>query len=416
MSAGRKITTSDQENGGGPAIVASWSFPTAGFLFYTFTYLLGYAINLPSLSLIGAVFLMLSVIVGGAVVVRKDVSILISAMMVFVIVFSSLLNIELLMRLDSGSISYLVKYLFVFLLYILIHSNNLPPLGSSAKERWFMSACLFVVLVSLMINNTQALDFSVRQSGVFANPNSFALFTLSVLLFVNPKDSVYLKVFYHTLVVYSLLVASGSAAILAYVIGMAYKQSMGRESQRIYYLFLFILVVCVAIYASLLFQWTSIQGVFEKLSILYEYFPVITGGQSIDYGELYAQYGSAVLSGIWRLDHWWKLLEYYYSGNSLQLLFGFGAGSSKEALALLPHNDYLRFLYELGLVGLSLLLAFYITLFRTIDKRYKPVLLMFLVYSFTDNNFDNFLFMSVFVLVLASSQKAANILQRGGDQ
>jgi O-antigen ligase len=74
-----------------------------------------------------------------------------------------------------------------------------------------------------------------------------------------------------------------------------------------------------------------------------------------------------------------------------------------------PHNDYLRVLIEQGIIGLTLYMAFFLTILKRIDPRYRYCVLAIAIYCFSENNMDNLLFMSIFVFFLASSQSKTQI-------
>jgi O-antigen ligase len=93
----------------------------------------------------------------------------------------------------------------------------------------------------------------------------------------------------------------------------------------------------------------------------------------------------------------------------MQLLCGYGIGSSSLLLYKIPHNDYLRVLMEQGIVGLALYMAFFLYVFRRIDARYIYCIIAIALYCFSENNMDNLLFMSIFVFFLASAQNKAQI-------
>jgi hypothetical protein len=81
---------------------------------------------------------------------------------------------------------------------------------------------------------------------------------------------------------------------------------------------------------------------------------------------------------------------------------GFGIGSSPQILGKLPHNEYLRMLFEQGLLGLGLFLFTWSKLIRTAHPEVRYVGIIIAIYSFSENNLDNFPFMALFVLCLSA--------------
>lgn len=100
----------------------------------------------------------------------------------------------------------------------------------------------------------------------------------------------------------------------------------------------------------------------------------------------------------WRLAGWIDLLDQFVHGSWIEIIFGhpFGYGYQRMvgelAVAVSPHNFYIQVLWDLGLVGLSIVLVIYLrTLARLRGQRYKSaykqisyyVILSHLVYFFT---------------------------------
>jgi hypothetical protein len=96
----------------------------------------------------------------------------------------------------------------------------------------------------------------------------------------------------------------------------------------------------------------------------------------------------------------------YAEANPAQQIFGFGLGSSPVLLGKLPHNEYLRMLFEQGIVGLLLFLYAWYRVIRTSPPSVRYVGLVVAMYSFSENNLDNFPFMSLLILCLSATGAA----------
>src|SRR4030042_1167554 len=120
-------------------------------------------------------------------------------------------------------------------------------------------------------------------------------------------------------------------------------------------------------------------------------------------------YGTSDCSGIWRISHWRTCVDVIAGSNMVHFLCGHGILSSSLLLYKVPHNDYLRVLIEQGIIGLTLYIAFFLTVIRRIDPRYWYCIVAIALYCFTENNIENLLFMSIFVFFLASAQKKTTI-------
>ena len=93
----------------------------------------------------------------------------------------------------------------------------------------------------------------------------------------------------------------------------------------------------------------------------------------------------------------------YLDGSPVQQVFGFGIGSSPRLLTKLPHNEYLRWLFEQGIVGLMLFVFAWRRIIMSAPAGVRYIGLIVAIYSFSENNLDNFPFMALFILCLSAN-------------
>jgi hypothetical protein len=120
--------------------------------------------------------------------------------------------------------------------------------------------------------------------------------------------------------------------------------------------------------------------------------------------------GPGSASGIWRVAHWRRTVTTYLDGTLLENLVGYGLGSSPRMMGKLPHNEYLRMLFEQGAIGLFLFLFCWRRVIATAPAHVRYVGLIVSIYSFSENNLDNYPFMALFVLCLSARAAAATVL------
>lgn len=128
--------------------------------------------------------------------------------------------------------------------------------------------------------------------------------------------------------------------------------------------------------------------------------------RTVTYGELVTQLRTTDLSFIFRLKHWTDLWEIFRHGSLYQTLFGFGVGASVRLsdMHLVPHNDYVRYLFECGLVSLIGFLMILFNGLRELGRRWITVpLLGVVVYFFSENLINNYLAMIVFFFSMGAS-------------
>jgi hypothetical protein len=130
-------------------------------------------------------------------------------------------------------------------------------------------------------------------------------------------------------------------------------------------------------------------------------------GEDIQYYQFEKAMGSGSGSALWRIQHWRDIVVAYSKGTPMEQIFGFGPGSSVAVVEILPHNEYLRMLFEEGLVGLALFLFAWFGIVKTAPPGIRYVALIIAVYSFSENNLDNFPFMALLVLCLSANGTTA---------
>ncbi|WP_213767072.1 hypothetical protein [Caballeronia sp. dw_19] len=141
----------------------------------------------------------------------------------------------------------------------------------------------------------------------------------------------------------------------------------------------------------------------------------VWGLGKMDYGQIYTAAGTSDISLIFRLKHWVNLISLYMDGPLINQLFGFGVGSSVELtdLKLVPHNDYLRFFFELGPGLFICFVVLNFLILKRIGMHFisMPAVFIF-IYFFSDNLVNNFLVMSFFYFTagaLSSSIKRCGV-------
>jgi hypothetical protein len=110
--------------------------------------------------------------------------------------------------------------------------------------------------------------------------------------------------------------------------------------------------------------------------------------------------------------HWRRTVTTYLDGTPLEQLLGFGFGSSPRILGKLPHNEYLRILFEQGIIGFALFVFAWRRIIMTAPPHVRYIGLIVAIYSFSENNLDNFPFMALFILFLSARNVADCALVR----
>jgi len=285
-------------------------------------------------------------------------------------------------------------------------SSGYRPLYQSDKRIIFFFLLLSFIIISLISGENIELEMSAMRPGILVNANNLSLISLSLLFLINNEtDSLNRKIIVHALVIAVLFISATLGALFAYASGAFFKHRRAILQSRFFYLGLAIVVLLFIVTPYLnLSRFYLMNKITSQVNVIFYTFNDLISMQKIDYGTLLLQYGPSGLSGIWRMEFWISILDYWIHSDFIQLFIGHGLGSSALLFGNVPHNEYLRILVEQGFIGLCLIIFFYITIYGRLHTDYRYLLIIFSIFSFTENNLDNYLYMSLLMFFLASSQ------------
>lgn len=283
----------------------------------------------------------------------------------------------------------------------------LPPV-SRLRLRWMLAIPVLIILaMCLFVGHGTEMD-ATRRAGLFVNPNNLALIPFLLLFLIDEvRDPLRIRLAIHAVIVTVLVFSGTSGATIAYGIGLAV-----HLRHRISPAVRLLAVTVVLVGGSLALALITADGgdllpdtrLTKQLSLMRAEFQTVLEGGHVAYYDQERVLGPGATSGVWRLDHWRRTLEMYLDGAPAQQLFGFGTGSSEQLLGKLPHNEYLRILFEQGAAGFILFLFAWRRILRAAPASVRYVGLIVAIYSFSENNLDNFPFMSLFILCLSARE------------
>jgi O-antigen ligase len=390
---------------------AQWRSIALAYAGYVGCTLVGSALGNPMLNVAGAA-LMTGLLVLRALqifTIGRDVAWLPLAVMAITIALSAVPDG------NSAQFGSIVKLYAVLLLVGIGSAWSLPPLGS-VRTRTAIAAILLVVLaISIAIPTEDGGDERIagRVAGLFVNPNNLAL-TAMLLLFCLDEDEDSPLIFWgvRIFVLAVILLTKTSGALLGY--GVEALLLVLRRLRRwtrllavptlIWMVGLGLVVTDVRLPDIPIPQIQRFQKQIQTVALSKD--ALLTKGGEINYYSYERELGGGTSSAAWRLFHWRSLLIDFSEGTPWQLLFGRGVGSARERHTLPPHNEYIRVLFELGLVGLLAWLTLWFKLYRRAAPAQRAIFIMVAVYCATENNMDNFLFMSLFALFATATTKA----------
>jgi hypothetical protein len=396
-----------------PAVLG-WRLPAVGFFVYSMIAIGALIVDARVFLVIGGALMFMCVCAEwcrGIMAISVDKSVLLVFCTMLLSIFTTLYD-------PTNTVFHsLLKHVIVCILYIFIFSMGLVPIYSTPYRTVFIFVLLFMGLVSFFVPNVTETDDVMRMSGFFVNANNFSLSMMTLLFLINEEnDSIARKISIHAILVLFLLLSGTSGAILAYLGAMSFKYFVLLRSSHRYRNKWILAPIGIALVLlgclltiHLFMDIPIVKRIFTQLYMVWHELPLAASGYELDYGILSNMYGTSDCSGIWRISHWRTCVDVITGSNMVQLLCGHGILSSSLLLYKVPHNDYLRVLIEQGIIGLTLYIAFFLTVIRRIDSRYWYCIVAIALYCFTENNMENLLFMSIFVFFLASAQKKTTI-------
>jgi hypothetical protein len=289
------------------------------------------------------------------------------------------------------------------------------PIACRSKVRWLLLGHVLTILfISLTIYRGTSWDGGTRHSGLFVNPNNLALIPFLLLFLIDPlRDKLFVRLSIHAIVIAVLAFSGTSGAVLAYAIGIAYNSRLliPAKLRKTVYLALPAMAVSATVFLAsnglALFPETRLTN---QISVIGGQLQNVLSGGDVAYYQQERVLGPGSASGIWRVAHWRRTVTTYLDGTLLENLVGYGLGSSPRMMGKLPHNEYLRMLFEQGAIGLFLFLFCWRRVIATAPAHVRYVGLIVAIYSFSENNLDNYPFMALFVLCLSARAAAAMVL------
>jgi O-antigen ligase len=254
-----------------------------------------------------------------------------------------------------------------------------------------------LVVVPLLTWGAQLLQSGfqidgIRETSIFANRNNAAVYAVTVLALV----AVILGRPIRSLVLFMLagMMFGTLGVLLAVVIALALTVARPRE--------LLVLGLLIVAAGAGYFIWPE-EKPFVRFTPVIDSIRYILDGRiklhSTTFGELVLLLKTQDLSFVFRLKHWVDLMTIWTNADVYHWLFGFGVGSAlrESDLRMVPHNDYLRLLFEFGLVTLAAFVAMLALVFARLRRRWETVpLLAVAIYLFSENLITNYTAMAFF--------------------
>jgi hypothetical protein len=309
----------------------------------------------------------------------------------------------------------LTKYLALHLVILLGFSLPLTPL-SRAKKRWIAYCAILLFLTTGCLWNIAQGQIAIRIKGFLPNPNVFALTAIMLLFLTNiEKPRTLLRYFSYVVVIFLVLISKTSGALLGLIAGFSHHIFLSKPHNRFIHIMMLILTMAIAISLFFILPKGTISAVdttLAKLEITAENLDRALSGKSIDFYDIIERKGSDLTSGLWRIYQWTKIMTLFFNSSIDKILFGYGIGTTDVLFKLKSHNDYIRILFETGIVGLIFNMTVWIILYRRMELKYRWVVIIFAVFCLTENNYDHFPAMSLLAFYMLSTARASVVIDQ----
>lgn len=235
---------------------------------------------------------------------------------------------------------------------------------------------------------------AVEGVSIFANRNNAALYTVTLFALYNVISGKPVKSFLLYLLVGACFGTLG--VLLAILVSLSICVTRNNT-----YIKVGMLMILLSI--GLMYMVSPDFGVFTRITTVIDSFIFIVSGRIdlavVTYAELVNLLQTTDLSFIFRLKHWLNLLSLYSNGSIFDWVFGYGVGSSSRMadISLVPHNDYLRYLFECGFVTFVGFISIITLIIYRCGRRWESVpLVVVTFYFFSENLVNNFIAMTLF--------------------
>lgn len=313
---------------------------------------------------------------------------------------------------DQANVADTAKIVLAPLFYIIaLNSGADGELPSSFALKLLIGCLAIPLLLGLLEYGGVLPPLGERMFSVFSNKNNASLFAIALIglyAFVYRNEAV------ANFLAVSVCLIFGSIGILiatcvAFLI--IYRFSLKLLAAG----FLAALVVGVVVLMGL----ENVERIQNVLGAIFAVeFSEIVG---LSYGEIVAITGSSDVSFFFRIKHWVEIFD-IFSADPAKWILGYGIGASKTltSAGLVPHNDYLRLLFECGFAGLALFVLMIFHALRSINIDYKALSFIVVIFYFSTENIVNnyvamwLVFFMTGLLALRKRNEEVSELKGGG--
>ena len=283
---------------------------------------------------------------------------------------------------NGSSYLYPIKYIAYIVTFLFGYVSCCLGIDFKCKKWILYAIILFPVFFYIFIAHRNG-------GGMFDLANTYAYYGLSVAMLYcicNIKEEKVLKRTYFILLLY-ILTAVKLGVVFAFALSVVLYSLRGFRS--VVFCIGFGIICIIAIIYVDIPLFVRIRDVYDLASnIPLKTYAGIGESSAYEIGEMYGNKASGEndTSFVFRLVHWSRLLTYWFNSDFSYILFGYGDMYVKERFGLQPHNEYVKFLVENGLMVFVMVVVFVAKLFKWL-RIYKISFVFFMpvIYFLTEN-------------------------------
>lgn len=318
--------------------------------------------------------------------ITRDVTFFISIASIFLLILNALLITDL------RFLPEVIKVSSIFVFFLLGRSLPTTTIKNTVSK---MRVLLFISIPILLYIAQIIISADGLTTSIFVNKNNAGAFTVMsiyALYIYNANNGIV-----YIITLFVLLAYNASGALISFIFSLIYCNL----KLNVVYLFSFLLIVVLlsfTIFTNPL-NIAAIERLNHHFYVFYTLYTteIIFNIDLYSYAEYFLLFSSSDLSLVFRLKHWSEIYSLFLNGNIINILFGHGFNHSinSTSIGLVPHNDYIRFFYEFGLILGFKFIIFNIFIVRSLNKPILKLPAVFLfIYFFSENLINNYILMS----------------------
>lgn len=313
-----------------------------------------------------------------------------TALLILNLLFFPIINISIAIKIYS--------YLLIFYLGLKISNYPQQTTINRYSKKWLVLLLLIPIIGRFLIKQ-ELIPSAGSSMSFFVNSNTYVYWgiasSLAIILFFKRQTFFVLYILFFLIT--GKTIGAVSSCLITFII-IYYRRIKFKD---------LIIISLVALSLLLLIKYSDLI-IFDRIKNTTKVFIYLYNNYSFNdifFKINYEDYGFMMnadddASFLFRFQLWGKIWLGIVNSNVFEILFGHGTGMCYKDF-LIPHNEYIRIIYDYGVVFLVLILGGFYYVYVNLKKTsYLYVFFVVLIYSFSENLYTNYLASSLFFFLL----------------